>query len=131
MADELLRRGYKLVDGLRVDADASARLMATYGPFAATERLLMEAVKRGGDRQHLHEVIREHALAAWAALRAGTANPLVERLLAEPAFTGLMSSDDIKDCLDAWAYLGDAPVRARQMAGIMKSVIDHRLEDNR
>ena len=44
--------------GLRVERQATARLLATYGPFAATERLLMELVKRGGDRQDLHERIR-------------------------------------------------------------------------
>ena len=58
---------YYFLAGLRIDRGASKRLMATYGPFAATERLLMEAVKRGGNRQVLHEVIRECALAAWAA----------------------------------------------------------------
>ena len=40
--------------------------MDVYGPFAATERLMMEAVKCGGNRQVLHEVIREHALSCWA-----------------------------------------------------------------
>ena len=75
ITDELLRRGFKLIDGLRIDRGASERLMATYGPFAAMERLLMEAVKRGGNRQVLHEVIRECALAAWAALKDGQPNP--------------------------------------------------------
>ena len=61
IADELLRRGLRLIEGLRINRDASERLLTAYGPFAATERLLMELVKRGGDRQELHEVIREHA----------------------------------------------------------------------
>ncbi|HMV68305.1 MAG TPA: adenylosuccinate lyase, partial [Myxococcota bacterium] len=69
-ADELLTRAERLVRGLMVDAAASARLLAAYGPFAATERLLMQLARRGGDRQALHEVIRGHAMTAWAALRA-------------------------------------------------------------
>ena len=56
IADELLRRGLRLIEGLRINRDASQRLLAAYGPFAATERLLMELVKRGGDRQELHEI---------------------------------------------------------------------------
>ena len=43
----------------------------------------MEAVKRGGDRQEMHEVIREHALAAWAEVQAGEANPLIPALCAD------------------------------------------------
>jgi len=119
IADEILRRGHRLIDGLRIDADASARLMATYGPFAATERLLMEAVKRGGDRQDLHEVIRAHALVAWAALEAGEDNPLVERLVGDHHVRRLMPPDAIRGCLDARAYVGDAPIRARRMAALM------------
>ncbi len=128
IADEILRRGHKLVDGLRIDADASARLMATYGPFAATERLLMEAVKRGGDRQQLHEVIRAHALAAWAALNSGAENPLVERLVGDDVFRKLMPSDAIRECLDARDYVGDAPVRARRMALRMRSTLHETTE---
>ena len=115
-ADELLRRGLYLVRGLQVDAAASARLLADYGAFAATERLLMELVKRGGDRQVLHETIREHALAAWAALRAGSANPLVERLAADPVIEGLASAAEVRGWLVANDYVGDAPQRARRFA---------------
>ncbi len=129
ITDELLRRGHTLIDGLRIDADASARLMATYGPFAATERLLMEAVKRGGDRQALHEVIRGHALAAWAALKAGAANPLVARLVGEPAFEALMPPDAIRRCLDARDYVGDAPNRARRMAALMTATLQEPSDD--
>jgi adenylosuccinate lyase len=76
IADELLRRGQRLIEGLQVRPEASERLLATYGVFAATERLLMECVKRGGDRQILHEVIRDHSLAAWAEVQLGQSNPL-------------------------------------------------------
>lgn len=123
ITDELLRRGLHLVAGLRVDAEASARLMSTYGPFAATERLLMEAVKRGGDRQHLHEVIRGHALAAWAALRADAQNPLIETLAADPALTALMDPDTIRRHLDARDYVGDAPERARRLAAALRAAL--------
>lgn len=123
ITDELLRRGHRLVAGLRVDADASARLMAAYGPFAATERLLMEAVKRGGDRQHLHEVIRGHALAAWAALRMSEPNPLVDSLAADPALTALMDPATIRRHLDARDYVGDAPERARQLAAALRAAL--------
>ena len=68
-ADELLTRLLRIVRGLRIDAEAVARTLATYGVFAATERLLMAAVRAGGDRQALHGVIRAHSLAAWEAIK--------------------------------------------------------------
>lgn len=116
IADELLLTAQRLVSGLRVDEAAGRRLLDAYGAFAATERLLMEAVKRGGDRQVLHEVIRDHAMAAWPEVRAGRDNPLVDRLCADPAITALVPPDAARALMDAEGYVGDAPVRARALA---------------
>ncbi len=116
IADEALRRATRILAGLRVDVAAAERLLSDYGTFAATERVLMEGVKRGGDRQELHEVIREHALAAWAALRAGTPNPLVERMTTDPTLLALAPAESITTWLDAHDYTGDAAERARALA---------------
>jgi adenylosuccinate lyase len=123
IVDEILKRALRIIDGLRIDCGASAKLMDTYGPFAAIERLLMEAVKRGGNRQVLHEVIRTHALDAWAALRAGDHNPLEESLATDEVMLQLMSSDDVRACLKADDYVGDAPIRARRVAEMMRNAI--------
>ncbi len=120
ITDELLRRGLRLIEGLRINRDASERLLAAYGPFAATERLLMELVKRGGDRQELHEVIREHAMTAWVEVQAGRPNPLVDALLADPRITQHASRDHVLAWLDAADYVGDAPARARAFAVIIR-----------
>jgi adenylosuccinate lyase len=116
IADELLRRGLRLIEGLRINRDASERLLAAYGPFAATERLLMELVKRGGDRQALHEIIREHAMTAWAEVQAGRPNPLIESLSMDSRITHHAPRDQILAWLDASDYVGDAPERARAFA---------------
>ncbi|TNF37250.1 MAG: adenylosuccinate lyase [Deltaproteobacteria bacterium] len=115
-ADELLSRAKRLMGGLVVDAEASERLLETYGAFAATERLLMEAVKRGADRQALHEVIRQHAMAAWPAVKAGRPSPLVGSLAADPLVTAFVPAEQVPDLLDASAHVGDAPARARSLA---------------
>jgi adenylosuccinate lyase len=127
IADELLRRGQRLVEGLQVRPEASARLLATYGVFAATERLLMECVKRGGDRQALHEVIRDHSLAAWAEVQAshdggqaGRDNPLRERLRADPRITHYASPQEVDAWLNAEDYIGDAPARARALVATIR-----------
>lgn len=114
--DEVIRRGTRLIDGLRVDTGASARLLGTYGPFAATERLLMQIARRGADRQVFHEVIRERSMEAWAALKAGQDNPLVDALCADERVLAYCTSDEARGWLDASAYVGDAPERARALA---------------
>jgi len=116
--DEILMRAARILSGLRIDDAAIQRNLATYGVFAATERLLMEAARAGGDRQLLHEIIREHSLAAWAAIQRGNANPLAD-LLSADARIGLDSAR-VRDLLDASAYIGDAPERARGLANLIR-----------
>lgn len=116
IADELLLRASRLITGLQVDREAAERLLGAYGVFAATERLLMELVKRGADRQELHEVIREHSLTAWAEIRQGRPNPLVGLLCGDSRITHYASQDEVRAWLDATGYVGDAPERARRFA---------------
>ncbi|MFT5432315.1 MAG: adenylosuccinate lyase [Myxococcota bacterium] len=122
IADELLRRAGRILKGLRIDRGASQKLLNEYGPFAATERALMELVRRGGDRQELHEIIREHSLDAWAALRADQPNPLAEALSNDPRLHSMASADTILGWLDAEGYVGAAPARAKTQAAELRSV---------
>jgi adenylosuccinate lyase len=120
LADELASRATKIVQGLVVREEVVARNLAVYGVFAATERLLMEAVKAGGDRQVLHEVIREHSLVAWDALRRGQPNPLASSLRADPRITRWLLPGEIASLLDASDYTGDAAERALAVAGTLR-----------
>jgi adenylosuccinate lyase len=124
IADELLVRALRLIEGLQVDRDASARLLAAYGAFAATERLLMELVKRGGDRQALHEVIRGHAMAAWTEVQAGRPNPLMEALSGDPRILQYAAAGQVRVWLDASGYVGDAPERARAFAAMVREELE-------
>lgn len=119
--DEVLHRAARLLAGLEIDERALARNLERYGTFAATERVLMEAVKAGGDRQALHEVIRQHSLAAWEAVAAGQPNPPPDRLAGDEAITAFLPPDCIRELLQAGRYVGDAPARARLLAQRMHS----------
>ena len=123
-ADEILHTTRRIVRGLRLDRQAIARQLAVYGVFAATERVLMAVVRAGGDRQAAHETIREHSLAAWAALQQGAPNPLVERLAGDAALTQFVPSERVRELLDASGYVGDAPVRARALARAVREEIE-------
>jgi adenylosuccinate lyase len=120
IADELLLRAGRILAGLRIDAEAIRRTLETYGTFAATERVLMEAARSGGDRQALHEAIREHSMAAWDALRQGRPNPLAGTLGADERITAWVPAARVRDLLRADAYVGDAPERARAMAAMIR-----------
>ena len=85
-ADAILRLARNVTAGLRVNEKIIARAVNEYLPFIATENLLMEAVKRGGDRQALHEIIRQKSMEATARMKEGGDCDLLSRLAAEPAF---------------------------------------------
>lgn len=124
LTDEVLSRCRKLVEGLRIWPGPVARNLRDYGVFAATERLLMEAVKAGGDRQELHEVIREQSLTAWQALQAGQPNPLAQNLLADARITRLIPPERAGLLLDASDYVGDAPERAQAVANEIRKALE-------
>lgn len=89
-------------------------------PFMATEMILMENVKRGGDRQDLHERIRVHSMAAAAQVKQeGKPNDLIERILADPAFK--MSREELMDALKPENFIGRAP---QQVEDFLSEYID-------
>lgn len=77
-------------------------------PFMATENIMMEAVKRGGDRQELHEQIREHSMAAGKRVKVdGEANDLIERIAGDPLIG--MTLEELKSVLQPINYIGRCP----------------------
>ena len=106
-ADAILRLMQNVTDGLHVNEKIVERAVREYLPFISTENLMMEAVKRGGDRQQLHEIIRENSMAATARMKEGLPCDLMERLAAEPAFR--MSAQEIEAVLDPKLYIGRCP----------------------
>lgn len=121
--DELLKRMKRLLTGMYLDQHAIERNLATYGVFAATERLLMEAVRNGGNRQDLHEVIREHSMTAWAAMQRGDPNPLGHLLAADDRITLFVEPKAIPQWLQAESHIGDAPERARNLANQIRKML--------
>ena len=74
------------------------------------------AVQAGANRQAMHERLRQHAMTAWAALKAGRLNPLVDLLATDREICRFLSEGEIRSLLNAAQYLGDAPNRARKLA---------------
>jgi adenylosuccinate lyase len=123
LTDEVLSRSRRLVAEMRFWPGPIARNLRDYGVFAATERVLMAAVQAGGDRQALHEVIRTHSLAAWAALQTGQPNPLTDLLAADSQITQFVPADGVLVLLDASEHVGDAAERAQAMAALLRTFL--------
>ncbi len=122
-ADEMLRVANRVLSGLRVDEKAMARNLGVYGPFAATERVMMAAVKAGADRQEMHEIIREQSMAAWEVVRNGEANPLTENMCKDKHILAFLKADEILELMDYRAHVGNAPQRARAMAAEVLKIV--------
>lgn len=102
--DAALRGMADVAQGLRVNERVVERAMMEYLPFLATENLLMEGVKRGSDRQALHEIIRTHSMAATKRMKEGERCDLLERLSADPAFP--LDAAEIAAMLDPNKFIG-------------------------
>ena len=103
-ADAVLRLVQNVTTGLRVNEKVVDRAVREYLPFLATENIMMEAVKRGGNRQELHERIRQHSMAATARMKEGAPCDLLERLAGDPAFG--MTRAELDAVMDPRIYTG-------------------------
>ncbi|HEY7492557.1 MAG TPA: lyase family protein, partial [Candidatus Tectomicrobia bacterium] len=110
--------------GLVVYPAVIAKRVAEFLPFLVAENLMMEGVKADGDRQVLHEKIRQHAMETWQRIRGeGSENDLLQRLYADPAFAPVRPH--LPDKPDARAYIG----RATQQVDDFLSEVYHPLRE--
>ncbi|MDR1620012.1 MAG: adenylosuccinate lyase [Clostridiales bacterium] len=106
--DAILELMINVTDGIAVYPAVINKNLMEYMPFMATENLLMAAVRRGGDRQALHEVIRKHSMEAAARMKnEGVPSDLLERLRAEKALP--LEEADFTNAMNPKAYIGRAP----------------------
>ena len=121
--EEILRRAARIVAEMVIDEQAIGRNLAIYGPFAATERVLMALVAAGASRQDGHEWIREASLQAWAALRDGRSNPLVDLLLEDARIGEFLAAEQVMALMQAEEHVGTAVSRARAFAQTVRDAI--------
>ncbi len=120
IADEMLRECREIFSSLQVFEHGIKQNLQDYGPFAATEKLLMTLSKAGADRQQMHQVLRNHSLQAWTDVREGGVNPLLELVSNDPTLLEYLSQAEIRKVMDGSAYLGDAVERAKKLARKIK-----------
>ena len=125
--DGILDLCLNVVDGLVVYPKVIEKHLMSELPFMATENIMMDAVKAGGDRQELHERIRELSMEAGRTVKVeGKENNLLELIAADPAFN--LSLEDLKKTMDPARYVGRAPL---QVDNFLKNVVDPVLDANK
>ena len=110
--DAVLRLCQNVTAGLHVNEAIVNRTLREYLPFLPTEDLMMEAVKRGGDRQQLHEVIRRHSMAATKRMKEGLPCDLLDRLAGDPVFG--LSRSELEQLMEPRLYIGRCPQQVRK-----------------
>ena len=125
--DSILCLLENICDGLVVYPKVVRQRVMNELPFMATENIMMSAVKKGGDRQELHERLRQHSIAAGRAVKEeGLPNDLMERVCGDPAFG--LTLDEGMALLQPENFTGRAP---QQVEDYLREVIDPILEENR
>ncbi|MBR3963130.1 MAG: adenylosuccinate lyase [Oscillospiraceae bacterium] len=120
-ADAILRLAQNVTDGLRVNKKVIEKAVKEYLPFIATENLMMEAVKRGGDRQEIHEIIRRCSMEASEKMKDGEECDLLARLAQEKKF-GLTEAE-MKKLLDPALYIGRCPEQVSAFVEKIKPIL--------
>ena len=123
-ADAILRLMQNVTDGLHVNEKVVDATVREYLPFIATENLMMEGVKRGGNRQDLHEIIRTCSLEATARMKEGEKCDLLRRLAAQPAFH--MTEEEMEAVLTPSAYIGRCPEQVDAFLRQLRPLLDQR-----
>ncbi len=113
--DAILQIYLNVTDGLKVYPKVIERRLREELPFMATENIMMDAVKRGGNRQELHERIRVHSVAAGRVVKEeGGQNDLIDRIAADPAFG--LTKEEILAHMDPKAYIGRCEAQVEEFS---------------
>lgn len=120
-ADAILRLCQNVTNGIHVNEKIVDRTVREYLPFIATENLLMEAVKKGGDRQQLHEVIRSCSMKATANMKEGLPCNLLALLAEEPAFA--LDEEELEKVLDPMLYIGRCPQQVDEYLAKIRPIL--------
>jgi len=120
--DDILLSATQIVSGLIVHEQQVKNNLEKFGPFAATEAILMESVKKGADRQVLHETLRDIAIESWNATQENKPNPMESLLINNETIKQSLNENQIKELLDVKGHIGTAPERAKKLANQIKAL---------
>ena len=120
--DSIIRLAKNVTSGLHVNEKVIMKALMDNLPFIATENIIMEAVKRGGDRQAAHEIIRRCSMEATAVIKDGGDCDLIERLLKEPALG--LDRETMDSLMDPALYIGRCPEQTEKYIASLRPLLE-------
>ena len=127
-ADAILRLAQNVTNGLHVNEKIVEKTVREYLPFIATENLMMEGVKRGGNRQELHEIIRSCSMDATAKMKNGEPWDLLAELAKHPEFG--MTKEEMEAALEPSLYTGRCAEQVERFLAMVCPVIGDTAREN-
>ena len=121
-ADAILRLAQNVTNGLRVNEKVIETTVKEYLPFIATENLMMEAVKRGGDRQQIHEIIRSCSMEATQNMKEGQPCNLLSLLAREKEFG--LTEKEMEELLEPSLYIGRCPEQVEEYVKQLQPLLE-------
>lgn len=104
--DDTLKSSTRIVEEMIFNKKRIQDNLSTFAPFAATEGVLMAAVKKGADRQEMHEILRELSMKSWEEVQNGRENPLKQLLITDSRITKFLKKSEIEAELDPKTHIG-------------------------
>ena len=120
--DSILRIAKNVSNGLVVNEKVIDKTLRDYLPFIATENIMMEAVKKGGDRQEIHEIIRKCSMEATAALKEGRDGELLKKLSEQPSLG--LSLEELEKLMDPHQYTGRCAEQVERYVEQLKPILE-------
>ena len=122
---EMLTSAVKIVSDLTINDKRIAKNLEMYWPFSASEGIIIEAVKKGADRQQIHEVLREISMKAWEVIQNGEENPMEDLLTSNPEISKYLESAEINQLLNAKNHIGNAKEKSLTIALKVDKLTSH------
>ena len=121
-ADQILMTAEKIIEGLVINKERISFNLNQYSSFAASELIILEAVKNGADRQEMHEALRINSMIAWTDIQNGKKNPMMKLLSEDKLISIYLNKDQLEKLMEVETHIGNAPERAKQLVKIIKSL---------
>lgn len=121
--DEILASATNIVEGLVINERKIAKNLETYWPFSASEVIIIEAVKKGANRQNMHEILREISMKAWESIQNGEINSMADLLISNTEIRKYLTSSEVDKLLNASSHTGNAQKKSLTIVGQIARLI--------
>ncbi len=120
--DQILITAEKIISSLIINKERISFNLKQYASFAASESIILEAVKNGANRQEMHEVLRINSMIAWADIQKGKENPMMKLLLEDKLVSKYLNKNQLEKLMEVETHIGDAPERAKKLVKIIRVI---------